>query len=184
VTALVLSLTAATLVLAVLAWIPESGSIVQIVLSGVTLAGLVAVGLLLLAGDGVDGWHKRWWNVLLLVSGGLAVSGGGPLTTSVLALVDRGNIRAHSTQQAGEVLRGGALIGALERGAIYAALVAGWPEGLAIVLAIKGLARYPELRSPDQPASVTPQTVAERFIIGTLTSVLWSVACAGFLLSH
>jgi F0F1-type ATP synthase membrane subunit c/vacuolar-type H+-ATPase subunit K len=157
---------------------------VQIVLSGVMLACLVAVGLLLLAGDGVEGWLERWWNVLLLLAGGLAVTGGGPLTTSVLALVDRGNTRAQSTQKAGEVLRGGALIGALERGAIYAALVAGWPEGLAIVLAIKGLARYPELRSPDQPASVTPQAVAERFIIGSFTSVLWSVTCAGFLLSH
>ncbi|MEI8411849.1 MULTISPECIES: hypothetical protein [unclassified Kribbella] len=183
-TALILSLTAAALVLAVLAWIPEAGSIVQIVVSGVMLACLVAVGLLLLAGDGVDGWLERWWNVLLLLAGGLAVTGGGPLTTSVLALVDRGNTRAQSTQKAGEVLRGGALIGSLERGAIYAALVAGWPEGLAIVLAIKGLARYPELRSPDQPASVTPQAVAERFIIGTFTSVLWSVTCAGFLLSR
>jgi hypothetical protein len=184
VTALILSLTAAALVLAVLAWVPKAGSIVQIVLSGVMLVCLVAVGLLLLAGDGVEGWLERWWNVLLLLAGGLAVTGGGPLTTSVLSLVDRGNTRAQSTQKAGEVLRGGALIGSLERGAIYAALVAGWPEGLAIVLAIKGLARYPELRSPDQPASVTPQAVAERFIIGTFTSVLWSVTCAGFLLSR
>ncbi|TCO43468.1 hypothetical protein EV646_11244 [Kribbella antiqua] len=183
-TALVLSLTAAGLVFAVLAWVPKAGSTIQIVLSAVMLAGLIAIGLLLLAGDGVEGWSERWWNVLLLVAGGLAVTGGGPLTTSVLALVDRGNTRAQSTQKAGEVLRGGALIGALERGAIYAALVAGWPEGLAIVLAIKGLARYPELRSPDQPASVTPQAVAERFIIGTFTSVLWSVTCAGFLLSR
>ncbi|WP_433165609.1 hypothetical protein [Kribbella sp. CA-247076] len=183
-TALILSLTAAGLILAVLAWVPKAGSVVQIVFSGVMLVCLVAVGLLLLAGDGVEDWSERWWNVLLLLAGGLAVTGGGPLTTSVLALVDRGNTRAQSTQKAGEVLRGGALIGSLERGAIYAALVAGWPEGLAIVLAIKGLARYPELRSPDQPASVTPQAVAERFIIGTFTSVLWSVTCAGFLLSR
>lgn len=183
-TALVLSLTAAALVFAVLAWIPEAGSTWEIVLSGVMLAFLVTVGVLLLAGDGVVGWPERWWNVLLLVSGGLAVTGGGPLTTSVLALADRGNTRAQSTQKAGEVLRGGALIGSLERAAIFTALVAGWPEGLAIILAIKGLARYPELRSPDQPASVTPQAVAERFIIGTFTSVLWSIACAGVLLSR
>ena len=183
-TALILSLTAAGLLLAVLAWVPKAGSNLEIVLSGMMLAFLVAVGLLLLTGNGVEGWSERSWNVLLLLSGGLALTGGGPLTTSVLALVDRGNTRAQSTQKAGEVLRGGALIGALERLAIYGALVAGWPEGVAVVLAMKGLARYPELRSPDQPASVTPQAVAERFIIGTFTSVLWAVTCAGFLLSR
>ena len=183
-TALVLSLTAAGLIFALLAWLPKAGSTLEIVLTGIALACLVAVGVLLLAGDGVVGWREGWWNVLLLVAGGLAVAGGGPLTTSVLALVDRKNTKAQSTQRAGEVLRGGALIGALERGAIYASMVAGWPEGLAVVLAIKGLARYPELKSPDQPASVTPQAVAERFIIGTFTSVLWSVTCASLLLSH
>ena len=67
---------------------------------------------------------------------------------------------------------------------MFASVVAGWPEGLAIVLAIKGLARYPELRGLDQPAAVTSQAVAERFIIGTFTSVLWAVACAGLLLSR
>jgi hypothetical protein len=183
-TAAVLALTAIGLVLAVLAWLPKAGSALEIVLSAVMLACLVTAGVLLLAGHGVQGWREAWWNILLLVSGSLAVAGGGPLTTSVLALVDRGNTRSQSTQQAGEVLRGGALIGALERGAIFASVVSGWPEGVAIVLAIKGLARYPELRSPDQPASVTPQAVAERFIIGTFTSVLWSITCAGLLLSR
>ncbi|MEU8224557.1 hypothetical protein [Kribbella sp. NPDC048915] len=183
-TALVLSLAAVALVLAVLAWIPKSGSTLQIVISAAMLACLGTVGVLLLVGDGVADWAERWWNVLLLVAGALAVSGGGPLTTSVMALADKGSTRAQSTQKAGEVLRGGALIGALERMAIYAALVSGWPEGIAVVLAIKGLARYPELRSPDQPASVTPQAVAERFIIGTFTSVLWAVTCAGLLKSR
>jgi F0F1-type ATP synthase membrane subunit c/vacuolar-type H+-ATPase subunit K len=74
--------------------------------------------------------------------------------------------------RAGEVLRGGAWIGALERLAVYAALVAGWGPGLAIVLAVKGLGRYPELRNQEDTGA------AERFIIGTFTSVLWAVACA------
>lgn len=70
-----------------------------------------------------------------------------------------------------DVLRRGAWIGALERLAVTATLIAGWPEGIAVVLAVKGLARYPELRSPGAGAS-------ERFIIGTFTSVLWAAACA------
>ncbi len=183
-TAVVLALASIGLVLAVVAWVLKAGSTAEIVLSGVMLACMGAVGIILLAGDGVVGWREAWWNILLVVAGVLAVAGGGPLTTSVLALVDRNNTRSQSTQQAGEVLRGGALIGSLERLAIFASMVAGWPEGVAIVLAIKGLARYPELRAPDQPASVTPQAVAERFIIGTFTSVLWSIACAGLLLSR
>jgi hypothetical protein len=51
--------------------------------------------------------------------------------------------------------------------------VAGWAPGLAVVLAVKGLGRYPELRNGEDTG------VAERFIIGTFTSVLWAVACAG-----
>lgn len=183
-TALVLSVTAAGLVFAVLAWLPRAGSALQGAASTLALSALLVVGILLLAGDGVGGWDETEQDLLLLAAGGLSVAGGGPLTTGVLALVDRGNNLRQSTQQAGEILRGGALIGALERGAIFATVVAGWPEGIAIVLAIKGLARYPELRGQDQPdLAVTSHAVAERFIIGTFTSVLWSVACAGLLLS-
>ena len=49
-------------------------------------------------------------------------------------------------ESAGSVLRGGAWIGYLERGAVAATLLAGFPEGLALVLAVKGVGRYPELR--------------------------------------
>jgi hypothetical protein len=78
--------------------------------------------------------------------------------------------------RASTVLRGGAWIGALERLGVYAALVAGWAPGLAVVLAVKGLGRYPELRNQEDTG------VAERFIIGTFTSVLWAVACAALTL--
>lgn len=67
-------------------------------------------------------------------------------------------------------LRGGRVIGVLERVAVVGALVAGWPEGIAVVLAVKGLARYPEIRD---------QHAGEQFIIGTFASVLWAVAAAG-----
>lgn len=67
-------------------------------------------------------------------------------------------------------LRGGRVIGLLERTAVAVSILAGWPEGIAIVLAVKGLARYPELREPH---------ASEQFIIGTFTSVLWAVAAAG-----
>jgi F0F1-type ATP synthase membrane subunit c/vacuolar-type H+-ATPase subunit K len=97
-----------------------------------------------------------------------ALAAGGPVTTAVLELADRSGDADHVGEP--PVLRGGAWIGVLERLAVVATLLAGWPEGLAVVLGIKGLARYPELREP---------TAAERFIIGTFTSVLWAAACAG-----
>lgn len=185
----VLVVTGLSLVLAGFAWWPQSGSRAQGVLAAVMLAALAVVGgLLLFRATDTSEWDEQIRATLILVAGGLAVAGGGPLTTSVLALVDRGNPRSLSTQRAGEILRGGALIGALERGAIFGSMVAGWPEGIAITLAIKGLARYPELSGPDQldpaqPAPTNSRAVAERFIIGTFTSVLWAVGCAALLLT-
>lgn len=66
------------------------------------------------------------------------------------------------------ILRGGAWLGVLERLAITGSLLAGYPYGIAIVVAIKGLGRYAELR--DQPVA------SERFVVGTLASLIWSVA--------
>lgn len=116
--------------------------------------------------------------LLVALAGALAVAGGGPVTALVFELVDRReptDAPPHDLVGASRVLRGGAWIGALERLAVLGTLVAGWPEGLAVVLAVKGLGRYPELRAAeDGPRS----GAAERFIIGTFTSVLWACACA------
>lgn len=81
-------------------------------------------------------------------------------------------------EAAGSVLRGGAWIGYLERGAVAATLLAAFPEGLALVLAVKGVGRYPELRDAGGrgPSS---RDAPEEFIIGTLASVLWAAAAAG-----
>lgn len=114
----------------------------------------------------------------LVVLGGLAVGAGGLVVTAVFRQVDRtgtspGTGASGSVEAASRILRGGAWIGALERLAIYSTVVAGWPEGLAVVLAVKGLARYPELQAGKESAA------AERFIIGTFVSTLFACACAG-----
>lgn len=70
----------------------------------------------------------------------------------------------------GEVLRGGLVIGFLERGAVALAIFSGQPVAIAYVVAIKGLGRYPELKE-------TPGA-SERFIIGTLASMLWAASVA------
>lgn len=113
--------------------------------------------------------------LVVALFGVVAVAGGGLATKLVFRSVDRHDSTAEpaGVVRAASILRGGAWIGVLERLAIYAGLVASWPEAIAIVLAVKGLGRYPELRSGEASA------VAERFIIGTFVSVLWACACAG-----
>jgi hypothetical protein len=113
--------------------------------------------------------------LLVSVAGALSVAGGGPVTTRVFDVVDRDSTEESTIDRAGAILRGGAWIGALERLAVFAGLSAGFPEGVAVVLALKGVGRYPDLRDDGSGAAT------ERFIIGTFTSVLWAAACAGLV---
>lgn len=101
-----------------------------------------------------------------------AALGGGPVTVSILQTsYNREHPDNHHDVTEAPVLRGGAWIGFLERVAISATLLAGWPEGMAVVLAVKGLGRYSELGSS--------AGAAERFILGTFASVLWAAAATG-----
>lgn len=70
-------------------------------------------------------------------------------------------------------LRGGLVIGVLERLAVTVCVISGFATGIAVVVAIKGLARYGEFTSPSQ---------REQFIIGTLASLLWAAGTAGLVL--
>jgi hypothetical protein len=63
-------------------------------------------------------------------------------------------------------LRGGTWIGVLERLAVTGLILVGYPAGIAILVAIKGLGRYPELK--DNPGA------SERFVVGTLASIVWA----------
>lgn len=120
----------------------------------------------------------------------LSAVGGWPLTAAVLRLAARSPDAGPSgagadgtalpatpdatgagdaVSPAGEAdtgLRGGTWIGILERLAITGTVVAGYPSGIALVIAIKGLGRYPEIR--EHPAT------SERFVIGTFASMLWA----------
>lgn len=128
-----------------------------------------------------------WGSIALLVAGIL----GWPLTLAVLRLAraveEPKELPAPTPQDGTEpgteaalrqaapdvpgVLRGGLVIGILERTAVALAILLNEPIAIAYVVAIKGLGRYAELK--ETPAA------AERFIIGTLTSLLWACAVAG-----
>ena len=142
--------------------------------------------------------------VIYLTVAIIAVAGGGPLVRTVLAAgwvdgrranpdTESPNIESPNTESPapaspapdhdadhdvnGGPLRGGRIIGYLERAAVCATLLAGWPESMAVILAVKSLARYPELRAPH---------ASEQFIMGTFTSVLWACGLSGvgFLALH
>ena len=78
------------------------------------------------------------------------------------------------TRKHHEVLRGGWVIGYLERIAVIAAVALGRFEIVAAVIAVKGLGRFTELDNA---------VARERFIIGTLTSLTWAGAC-GLLIAR
>ena len=131
--------------------------------------------------------HERPLPVYSVVLGlavlALSVLGGGPATLFVLAVASRGSMREGShggivverkvpdgEVVRGEVLRGGTVIGIFERVATTASIMAGFPEAVAAIIAIKSVGRFTELDVAE---------VRERFIIGTLVSLVWAAACGG-----
>jgi hypothetical protein len=107
----------------------------------------------------------------------IAVAGGSPVTRVLLDRVTFGEAEgAHGGLLAAdgrELLRGGEVIGLLERLAVAGAIVAGLPDLLAVIIAIKGVGRFTELETG---------AVRERFIVGTLASWTWAAAAAGIAL--
>ena len=96
----------------------------------------------------------------------IAVAGGSPVTRAVLDRVTfdepegaHGGLLASDGR---ELLRGGEVIGLLERFAVAGAIIAGFPDALAVVIAIKGVGRFTELETG---------AVRERFIVGTLAQL-------------
>lgn len=154
-------------------------------LAAALLAGAAAAA----AGHQGQGWQRAAAAVLGVL---LAVTAGSHVVRGVFRLTRREvrPVRAGRTpaphddeeplvlESPGSVLRGGAWIGYLERGAVAATLLAAFPEGLALVLAVKGVGRYPELRDA-RGADGRGADAPEEFIIGTLASVLWAAAAAG-----
>lgn len=133
-------------------------------------------------------------NVPLLVGLGvallgttLAVLGGNPVTRRVLEVATHGavpegdnggillrapSVAGGSEQAVREVLRGGTTIGYLERLGVALGIIAGFPEAIAVIVALKGIGRFSELAAAE---------ARERFIIGTLASLLWACVVAALV---
>ncbi|MBC7441515.1 MAG: hypothetical protein H7311_03180 [Ramlibacter sp.] len=162
--------------------------------AAIAAGGLAAA--LLIASVPAPGGASVFGIILGMLALGLAVVGGGPAALLALRLAthnsvapgQHGGILVENGDAAGptpdkpgqaqpehalhEVLRGGQMIGILERLAVAGAILAGFPEALAIVVAIKGVGRFTELAAAE---------ARERFIIGTLASLIWACACAALV---
>ena len=192
------------IVLQVLLWLALIGLVIAGIVTAIIgarlrqpLLGLIGVlplavaVLFLVFGGQPQPPAPGFWSVAALGFAVLAVVGGSPLTVLVLnhaapgaaselgehggILVaekgaDKGTTKAAATR---EVLRGGSTIGYLERFAIVGSIAIGHPEVIAALIAIKGLGRFSELDSA---------AARERFIIGTLVSMIWAGTCGALIL--
>jgi hypothetical protein len=147
-------------------------------LTSAVAAGLVVGSTLLVAVSPVE--VPAIMGLILAVLGvALAVLGGDPLTRKVLDIATGGRVRetddggillptSRKNSESSEwepLLRGGTTIGYLERLAVVMAIIAGYPEAIAVVVAVKGIGRFSELAASE---------ARERFIIGTISSLLWA----------
>jgi hypothetical protein len=110
----------------------------------------------------------------------LGIIGGSPVVSLVLDLATTGaptQLGTHggilvkdakSPSPTREILRGGATIGYVERLALIGCVLVGQAAGVAVLVAVKGLGRFSELENA---------AARERFIIGSLVSLVWAGAC-------
>ena len=117
-----------------------------------TLVVVGALALSVLGGWGVSVLVLRWARVPEVILPEYERDATGRLVP----------ILASAPKPSRPLLRGGLWVGVLERVAITGAIIAGRPELIAVVVAVKGLGRYPELQQAGG--------ASERFIIGTLAS--------------
>jgi hypothetical protein len=98
----------------------------------------------------------------------LASLGGWPVTTPPPRTDGTVILTPPGPEPDQELLRGGLWIGLLERVAVAACVLSGHVSLIAVVVALKGLGRYPELKAHDG--------ASERFLVGTFASLLWALA--------
>ena len=131
---------------------------------------VVLLGVIALRVIGLAEPSGPWFTPLLTLGlVAMATAGGGPLVTFIFTVIVRNEKKRGRKAEHHEVLRGGAAIGYLERFGVAGAILVGQPAIIAVVVAVKGLGRFTEL---DTAAA------RERFIVGTLASLLWAATCA------
>ncbi|WP_417510469.1 hypothetical protein [Microbacterium sp.] len=139
------------------------------------LVGVALVAIVVVRPSGIPIYIGALIAVLGIAA---ATVGGNPFTRRALDIATGKRVRetedggiliiaAHASDPEGArtLMRGGTVIGYLERVAMVISVAVGFPEAIAAIIAVKGIGRFPELAEPE---------ARERFIIGTVASLLWS----------
>lgn len=140
----------------------------DLVLTAVMVVLLASAAIVAAVGSALPAYDLIAGRVVAVIAAAVT---GGPVVRTVLAV---GGIPTRNDNYDDPApdppLRGGRVIGLLERTGVAVSLLLGWPAGIAVILGIKGLARFPQLRE---------HHASEQFILGTFASVLWACAAAG-----
>lgn len=140
----------------------------DVAMTAILAALLGAAAIVAAASGAIDGPGLVVGRVIAVIAA--AVTGG----YAVRAVLASGGIPTRTDNYDDPApdppLRGGRVIGLMERTGIAVSLLLAWPAGIAVILGIKGLARFPQLRE---------HHASEQFILGTFASVLWACAAAG-----
>ncbi len=141
------------------------------------------VGLSLLAGDAVSTPDRVLSGPLggvppetLLIGAGVLVVQLASANVLVRLILDAVGVPASDNEKS---LKGGRLLGPMERLMIVGLGLAGELTAAALVVAAKGLLRFPELQ---RGARTGPSDLMEYFLIGSFAS--WLVALGGVALTH
>lgn len=169
----------------------HGGSVAAAPLAYAAVAVLLALVFSPLAGD-ADGLLTCWlaalpyepltgldpdWVLLLLGVVLVQLSTGNVVVRLVLSVTDTINPTKDGSLPA-TALKGGRLLGPMERVLIVGLGLAGQFTAASIVIAAKGLLRFPELSSPREQAEVHRMT--EYFLVGSFVS--WLIALGGLAL--
>lgn len=179
---------------AVVAWVglearattPRRASAALVLIVAALTAAFAASGAISEVGGDLETWfanlpveHSKGsagpdQALVALAAGVFLLATANRIVRLVLMIAQTQTVKAESK------LKGGRLIGPMERLFIGAMLIAGEPGGIAIVIAAKGLLRLPEIQKSDGEAV---DDLTEYFLIGTLASLLVALACGGAVLA-
>ncbi|CAN5423805.1 hypothetical protein BH23ACT6_BH23ACT6_09590 [soil metagenome] len=151
------------------------------------------IGVLVIGSGGASGAggdFARWLNwtglpgpqaeaspdTVLLVAGLLLIQVATANTVVRLVLTQIGALGPVGSPQASDRLRGGRILGPMERVIILGLGLAGEVTAASLVIAAKGLIRWPELRQSDlkDPDAIGVDEVTEYFLVGSMVS--WTFA--------